>query len=152
MSWKRFVYINLICVLTAAVLWILFPQLMAWPLLLAVVPWLLRMKHEGSWRWRTPFDWPNLLFLLTAFISVGVAYDREMAWEKLWAIVAGILLFYALAAFSLPGAPGTADEGAFTAAKFIAIFGALVTLLFLATNGLDVSPPWKAAWPVASWP
>jgi O-antigen ligase len=145
MSWKTFAYVNLICASVAAALWTLFPQLMAWPLLLGVVPWLLRMIHERGWRWRTPFDWPNLLFLFTAFISVWVAYDREMAWAKLWTIVAGILLFYALAAFSLPGAPGTAKEGAFTAALIMAIFGALVSLFFLATYEWNSFPAASAA-------
>jgi O-antigen ligase len=145
MSWKTFAYVNLICASTAAALWAIFPQLMAWPLLLGVVPWLLRAIHKRGWRWRTPFDWPNLLFLLTALISVWAAYDRELAWAKLWTIVAGILLFYALAAFSLPGAPGTAKEGAFTTAWIMAIFGALVSLFFLATYEWNSFPAGSAA-------
>ena len=83
----------------AAALWYLFPQLMVWPLLLGLLPWLLRLGHEGRWRWRTPFDWPFLLFLLTGLVSLWAAYNRELAWAKFWTIVAGMLLFYALGAF-----------------------------------------------------
>ena len=140
MAWNKFVYVNLICASVAALLWAIFPHLMAWPLLIGVVPWLLRLNHEGRWSWRTPFDWPNLLFLLTALTSVLIAYDQEMAWAKLWAIVAGILLFYALAAFSLSGAPGTAEEGTFTAAMIMAIVGALVAFFFLATYEWNTFP------------
>lgn len=144
-SWKLFAFINLICALAAAALWYLFPQLMAWPLLLGAIPWLLRMAHEGSWRWRTPFDWPLLLFLLTGLVSVWSAYDREVAWAKFWTIMAGVLLFYALAAFSLPGAPGDPERGGIPAAWFLAFFGAGVSLYFLATHDWDAFPTKYAA-------
>ena len=124
MTWKSFAYFNLFFAMMAAALWYLFPQLMAWPLLLGVVPWLFRFAHEGRWRWRTPFDWPLLLFLLTAAVSIWAAYDKEIAWAKFWTIVAGVLLFYAFAAFSLPGAPGNPRRGGIPTAWFLAIFGA----------------------------
>ena len=137
MNWKHFATINLICALGAAALWYLFPQLMAWPLLLGLVPWLLRLAHEGRWRWRTPFDWPLLLFLASGLVSVWSAYDREVAWAKFWTIVAGVILFYALAAFSLPDGADDPKRGSIPAAWFLAFFGAAVSLYFLATHDWD---------------
>ena len=141
MAWNRFVYVNLICTLIAAALWLIFPQLNAWPLLLGVAPWLMQMEYKRRWRWflRTPFDWPILLFLLTALFSVFVSFDQNFALTHFWSLVVGVLLFYALAAFGLKGTPGTADEGAITAAMFMATFGALVAFFFLVTVGLGVS-------------
>lgn len=133
-SWKSFAYVNLICASMAAALWYIFPQLMAWPLLLGVVPWLLRLAHEGRWRWRTPFDWPLLLFLISALISVWAAFDKEMAWTKFWAIVAGVLLYYALAAFSLPDSAVDDRRWGKPAAWFLAIVGTAVSVYFLASN------------------
>ncbi len=131
--------------MAAAALWYAFPQLMAWPLLLGLVPWLLRLAHEGRWRWRTPFDWPLLLFLASGLVSVWSAYDREIAWAKFWTIVAGLLLFYALAAFSLPKAPADPVRGSIATAWFLAFFGAGVSLYFLATHDWDAFPTKYAA-------
>ena len=113
---------------------------MAWPLLLSVVPWLLRLAHEGGWQWRTPFDWPLLLFLISGMVGVWAAYDREMAWAKFWTIVAGVILFYALAAFSLPGAPDDPQRGGIPTAWFLAFAGAGVSLYFLTTHDWDDFP------------
>ncbi len=140
MTWRLFAYVNFVFALVAAALWYLFPQLMAWPLLLGVVPWLLRLAHEGGWRWRTPFDWPLLLFLMSGMVGVWAAYDREMAWAKFWTIVAGVLLFYALAAFSLPGAPDVPQRGGIPTAWFLAFAGAGVSLYFLTTHDWDAFP------------
>jgi hypothetical protein len=135
-----FAYVNLIFALVAAALWYLFPQLMAWPLLLTVIPWLLRLAHEGGWRWRTQFDWPLLLFLLSGLVGVWAAYDREIAWAKFWTIVAGVLLFYALAAFSLPGAPDDPQRGGIPTAWFLAFAGAGISLYFLTTHDWEAFP------------
>jgi hypothetical protein len=135
-----FAYVNFVFALIAAALWYLFPQLMAWPLLLSVVPWLLRLAHEGGWQWRTPFDWPLLLFLISGMVGVWAAYDREMAWAKFWTIVAGVILFYALAAFSLPGAPDDPQRGGIPTAWFLAFAGAGVSLYFLTTHDWDDFP------------
>lgn len=138
--WSKFAFINLGCALIAAALWYLFPQLMAWPLLIGVLPWLLRLAHEGRWRWRTPFDLPLLLFVISGLISVWTAYDRDMAWAKFWMIAAGVILFYAFAAFSLPGAPNDQTLGAIPVAWLLAFFGAGAALYFMTTHDWDAFP------------
>ena len=131
MTW--FAAINLVCAGTAAALWYVAPELGAWPLLLGIIPWLVRFERVGSWDWRTPFDWPILLFVLTGAISVWSAYDRPVAMAKLWMIVAAVLLFYAFVAFSLPGARSYGDDWAQVPAWLLAGFGSIVTLYFLMT-------------------
>ena len=48
---------------------------------------------------RKAFDWPLLLFLLSAAWGLWIAYDRAAAWVKFWLIVGG--LFEIFGAFRL---------------------------------------------------
>jgi O-antigen ligase len=103
-------------------------------LLLVAIPWLLRLERTGQWDWRTPFDWPLLLFLVTAAVSVWAAYDRSAALAKFWMIVAAVCLFYAFLAFGLPGSRSQGENWAATPAWLLAGCGGIVSLYFLATH------------------
>jgi len=78
-------------------IWYFRPSAGGWPLLLAFLPWLLRVGAGLFPFKRTPFDLPLLLFLLTAGLGVWASYDPQAAWAKFWLIVGSVLLFYALA-------------------------------------------------------
>ncbi|MBN1656848.1 MAG: O-antigen ligase family protein [Anaerolineae bacterium] len=78
-------------------LWYSFPQIGAWPLVVALAPWVVRLLLCGHLTRRTRFDAPLALFLLTAIVSAWAAYDREASWGKFWLMAGGVLLFYALA-------------------------------------------------------
>lgn len=136
MFWSLFPYFNLFFAALAAALWYLFPQLMVWPLLIGLFPWLLRFAHERQWRWRTPYDWPVILFVITGLVSVWSAYDRQVAWSKFWIIVAGVILFYAFAAFYLPGAPND-GRARNIPAWLLAFFGTAVSLYFISTHNWE---------------
>ena len=90
-------YLDLACTTLAAILWFALPQIGAWPLVLALFPWMLRIVRTGRLTQGTPFDLPLVLFLLTAALAVWAAYDRDAAWAKFWLIVGAVLLFYAFA-------------------------------------------------------
>ena len=125
-----FPYFELLCALIAGGLWYLAPQLGPWPLLIGLAPWPLRLWRTGRLFYHTPFDWPLLLFVATAGLSVWAAYDRPLAWAKFWPIVGGVLLYYALAN-SLAADP---DRWPRRAVWLLAGFGGAVTLYFLATH------------------
>ena len=107
------------------VLWYSFPQLGAWPLVIALAPWVARFVLCGHLVRRTCFDVPLALFLLTAVVSVWAAYDRSVAWAKFWLIAGGVLLFYALSNSGLRPA---------TLAWLPSAGGAYLALYFLLTH------------------
>lgn len=119
-------YLDLSCGTLATVLWFALPQVGAWPLVLALLPWILRFIRTGRLTRRTPFDLPLILFVLTATLSLWAAYDRQTAWSKLWLIVGAVLLFYAFA--TAHSTPATVRVGVLTA-----LAGGL-SLYYLATN------------------
>jgi len=119
-------YLDLTCTTIATVLWFALPQIGAWPLVLALLPWLLRFISTRRLTRRTPFDLPLALFVLTAALAVWAAYDRETAWSKFWLIVGAVLLFYAFA--NARSTPAMVRAGLLTA------FAVGLSLFFLATN------------------
>ncbi len=156
-----FPFINLICTLIAAALWYLFPELGGWPLVLGLLPWIVRLLYSRQLLIRTPLDWPIGLFLVTAVASVWAAHDRETALAKFWLIVGAILLYYAFVALlseqfpkqtthtATDRIPQTADfhsairnpQSAFaqgeTAVWLLTLFSAILSLYFLATHEWD---------------
>jgi len=93
---RWFSVVDLGLVAGCAVLWYVWPQLGVWLLPLALLPWFARLIN-GRFPFRnTLLDIPMLVFLSMAFVGVWAAYDREMALAKLWLLLSGILLFYAL--------------------------------------------------------
>ena len=125
-------YLDLSCATIATVLWFAMPQIGAWPLVLALLPWVLRLIRTGRLTRRTPFDLPLILFVLTATLAVWAAYDREAAWSKYWLIVGAVLLFYSLA--NARSTPAMARVGLLTA------FAVGLSLHFVITND------WTHAW------
>jgi hypothetical protein len=82
----------------AGIIWYLWPEAGWYPVLVALLPWGLRLAAgRKPFEW-TPFDVPVLLFLLTAGVGVWAAYDRETAWGKFWLVVGAVFIYYALAA------------------------------------------------------
>jgi hypothetical protein len=81
---------------------------------------------------RTSFDFLLLIFLLTAVVGVWAAYDREAALAKFWLLVAGILLFYALAR--------QPQDNLWLVAGLISAFGAGVAAFFLLTHDWQANP------------
>jgi O-antigen ligase len=119
-------YFDLTCATIATVLWFALPQIGAWPLVLALSPWMLRFILTRRVTQRTPFDLPLALFVLTAALAVWAAYDREIALSKFWLIVGAVLLFYAFA--NARSTPAMVRVGLLTA------FAVGLSLYFLVTN------------------
>ncbi|MFN2185509.1 MAG: O-antigen ligase family protein [Anaerolineae bacterium] len=107
-------------------MWFVLPQIGAWPLILALFPWLLRLVWSKRLTRRTPFDFPLALFLLTAALGVWSAYNRDAAWSKFWLIVGAVLLFYAFA--NARATPAAVRAGILTT------LAVGLSLYFLATN------------------
>lgn len=125
--------------LSAAVLWG-WPQAGWWPLLLALLPWLLRLL-AGGWPWQpTPLDGLLLLFLLTAVLAAYLAPNPTLAWSKFRLLAVGSLLYLALA--------GQPAPHRWPLAGLVAILGAGGAIYFLLRGGLAataVAPPKLAA-------
>ena len=98
---RWFELLNLVLALVSGAVWYVWPQVGAWPLLIALLPWIARVVTGLFPFRRTVFDLPLALFLLTAGIGVWAAYQREAAWAKLWVIIAAVLLYYAVSNLSL---------------------------------------------------
>jgi len=97
-----FPWIDLVFVSFAGILWIVGQRSLTWqPLLIALLPWVLRLATGHFPFRRTPLDFPMLAFLFSAGVGVWTAYDRSNAWAKFWLLVGAILLFYALAGQSV---------------------------------------------------
>jgi len=65
-----------------------------WFILIALSLFLLKI-FTGNLRLHS-FDWLILVFLVTAWVGYWAAYDQTNAWNKVWFIVIGILLYYSL--------------------------------------------------------
>ena len=128
--WLR--YLDLACATLATGLWFALPQIGAWPLVVALLPWLLRFIWTGRPTQRTPFDLPLALFVLTAALAVWAAYDRDAAWAKFWMIVGAVLLFYAFA--NARATPVMVRVG------FVIGFALGLSVYFLATNDWTLWP------------
>jgi putative inorganic carbon (HCO3(-)) transporter len=116
-------YLDLICVTTAGALWYAWPH---WgPLVIALAPWVIRFALTGRPTRRTPFDLCMALFLLTAVVGIGVAFDRQAAWARFWIIVGAVLLFYALA---------NAESAGSLRVWFLALLGAALAAHFVITH------------------
>lgn len=88
---------------------------------------------------RTAFDVPLLLFLASAAAGVWVAYDRDAAWAKFGAILAGVALLYLIA--WLPGRVGRAEPLRIAFAALPVVVG----VYFLLTND------WRQPDSATSW-
>ena len=86
------------CTLLACSLWLLGVGPGWLPLLIGLLPWLVRLAGGRFPFRRTPFDLALLVFLLSAGVAVWAAYDRPTAVAKFWLLAAAVLLYYSLAA------------------------------------------------------
>jgi hypothetical protein len=94
-----------------------------WPLLVAMIPWLMRI---GTGRFpfkRTRFDLFLIIFLAAAAAGIWAAYDRQAAWSKFWVLLGGVFLFYALA--------GQPESNLWLVAGLLGLFGAVLATAFL---------------------
>lgn len=88
---------DLFIAFTCALIWIVYPQIGWIPLVLAFIPWLIRMLQGVPPFRRTPFDFFLLIFLATSLLGVWTAYDRQAAGSLFWLIVSAIIIYYAIA-------------------------------------------------------
>jgi O-antigen ligase len=110
----------------------IWPPLGGWPLLLALIPWLLRLFARQPLLQRTSLDIPILLFLATALVGAWAAYDTAAGLTKLWMILSAVLLYYAIAR--------QPRQNLWLVAGALSILGALLALYFLLTHDWVAQP------------
>ena len=123
-------YLDLTCATLAGGLWYASQQW--WPLLVALVPWVIRFVLTRRLTRRTLFDLPLALFLLTALIGIWAAFDRELAWGRFWMIVGAVFIFYALV---------NAEPAGSMRVWFLALLGAAAAAYFLLVHDWDAYAP-----------
>ena len=95
---RWFALIELLLVIMSAAAWMAIPCFGIEFSAIALLPWVLRfLAGQFPFR-RTPFDWLMLIFLVSAWVGYWAAYDKSVAWIKVWLIVSAVLLYYALSA------------------------------------------------------
>jgi hypothetical protein len=129
---RWFALFDLACVSACVLLWEMKPAIGGGLLLLALLPWLLRLFIKQFPFQRTPFDLPLAIFLLTAGMGVWAAYNKVDAWAKFWLLVGGILLFYSLA--------GQPQGNLWYIAGLIILFGMGTVCYFLLSNDWQQYP------------
>ena len=129
---RWFAYVDLALVSASVVMWEIRPQLGWFPLLIALIPWLLRVVAGRFPFQRTGFEIPLLIFMLTAAVGVWVAYDPGGATVKFWLLFGGVLLYYALAA--------QPRENLWSIVGFLSMVGVGVAVYFLLTHDWQSSP------------
>ncbi len=124
---RWFPFVDLGLALLAGALWMKGGARFGWVILiLALLPWGMRVTvHQPAFR-RTRLDWPLLLFLLTAVLGMWTAVNFGMAAEKFWLIVGSIILFYALA--------GQSRRDVWLVAAVLGVVAAGIAGYFLLTN------------------
>ena len=116
----------------AAALCLTFPVWGAWPLLLALLPWALRLWQTGRLPFMTPLAVPLWLFNLTALVALWAAYNPTAAWAKFWILLAAMFLFYSLA--NQPPAQ------LWPIAKLLSLLTILIAGYFLLTHDWQADP------------
>jgi len=95
---RWFPFMDLGLALLAGALWMAGSARFGWAILiLALLPWGMRVTVNRPAFRRTRLDWLLLLFLLTAVLGLWTAVNFNLAAEKFWLVVGSIILFYALA-------------------------------------------------------
>jgi O-antigen ligase/polysaccharide polymerase Wzy-like membrane protein/tetratricopeptide repeat protein len=142
-------------VLVGAAILYAWPTQSAWALLVALLPWSFRLTL-GQLDYRpTRFDFPLVIFLLTALGGVWAAYDRRPAWTKFWLIVLAVLLYYAIA--------NQPKANLWQVAGLLSGLGGVITVYFLLTHNWQSQPAdlefinrigrrWMSIRPTLSWP
>lgn len=123
----------------------LLPGLAGLPLLLPIAVWLGRGARRLRPVPRTALDIPIILFGGTAVLGAIVAYDPAAAWNKVWLIAGGIVLFYAVAR--------QPQENLWPIAGFLVLSAALLSTAVLLTRILGQAgslPSSAAGWWMAA--
>ncbi len=129
---RWFALAELALVFMCGVTCFLAPQLGGWPLLLALLPWGMRLFARQPVVQRTPLDFPILLFVITALVGVWAAYNTSAGLIKLWLILSAVLLYYAVAR--------QPRENLWLVAGALSILSALLSLYFLLTHDWAAQP------------
>lgn len=95
---RWFALFDFLIVLVCIAVWMTQPQLGKWFILIALLPWGLRIVSGRFPFKRTSLDWLIAIFFMTAWVGYWAAYDKTTAWNKIWLIMAAILFYYALVA------------------------------------------------------
>jgi len=97
-------------------------------LAILVLFWPLRRIVHGRWSRRTPLDWPVLLLLAAAGITLWATSRPEITFPQVFRLLAGVGFYYAVAnAIDTPGAVRLAGRGLSLAGVGLAL-GALVSV------------------------
>ncbi|MCC7354261.1 MAG: hypothetical protein IT330_10930, partial [Anaerolineae bacterium] len=107
---------------------------------------------------RTAYDWPMLLFVVSAAVGLGIAYDAKAAWPKFGLIMGGVALAYWFA--HAPERVRLGRWGEVSPVRAVlSTLPALVAVFFLLTNDwarwqgklgwLEPVMRWLAAWRLA---
>jgi len=107
-------------------------QINGWPLIIALIPWGIRLAAGRPPFQSTRLDLPIAILLLTAAMGVWTAYDAAMAWGKFWLIVGGILIYFAVA--------GQPQVNHWILACFLGFVGTLMASFFLLTHDWMLQP------------
>ena len=114
---------DLFIVLGSGAIWYFRPEFGWKVLLIALLPWLVRLLAGGRPFRFTAFDIPILIFVITALVGASVAYDQSGSWAKFWLIAGAVLFFYALA--------GQPRENTWIIIGSLAALGGLIAALYL---------------------
>ena len=76
---RWFSLVDLAAVSISIIIWEIIPDLGWWPLLIALLPWFVRIIGGQAPFKRTRFDLFIGVFLLTAVVGVWAAYDRDFS-------------------------------------------------------------------------
>lgn len=93
---RDFALADLCIVVFSGAILCLAPELGAWPLVLALIPWGFRFVAELPLFRRSSFDWLIAIFVISAGAGYWASYDGTIALNKLMLIVISALLYYSL--------------------------------------------------------
>lgn len=111
-----------------------------WAVILAVVFWPIRWLAFRQWTRRTPLDWPILILMLLAPVTLWATALPDVTWPQVYRLLGGIGLYYALVNFPV-GWPSTTN--------FLAGLRWMAIGVGLATLGLCVFAVVSVDWVVA---
>lgn len=130
---RRYAWLTLACALAAVALWYVSAgRLGAWPLLIALPPWGIRLAAGRAPFKQTRFDPLLWIFLLSAAAGAWVSHNQPDAWSKFWLIAGSVILYYALA--------GQRAPNLWRIITGLAVFGGAIAVYFLATHDWNAIP------------
>jgi hypothetical protein len=130
---RWFALADLILVFFSACLWIFRPDISILPvIILAILPWIVRVTIGLFPFRRTALDLLVLTFLVTGLVGYWAAYDPKAAWTKAWLICFAVLLYYALA--------GQPSENLELVCLLFSCIGLGVSIYFFLTHDFVAQP------------